>query len=249
MNKSLKINQDFKTLIPPLSPEEFAQLEQNILQSGCLNSIKTWRGYIIDGHNRHAICQKHNIPYTTEKLRFATKDQAKLWIAENQLGRRNLSKSTLIDIATKRADILQSLAKQNGQPFTRRKTIAQSAGVSEQLVHKYMQVVASGNKELISQMKNGETKINTAHKALSVASRRVETLFDYSDPQFNNSPICHSNVKRYIRDIGGVYLDLDRVGLGHDYKRVLSQLEKQLGVVSKFLFSQVKSNIDNSTLI
>jgi len=39
------------------------------------------------------------------------------------------------------------------------------------------------------------------------------------------------------------------VGLGHDYKRVLSQLEKQLGVVSKFLFSQVKSNIDNSTLI
>ena len=227
MNKT-KISPDFKNLIPPLSTEEFTQLEQNILQSGCLNAIKTWRGYIVDGHNRYAICQKHNIPYSTEKLRFATKDEAKLWIAENQLGRRNLSKAMLIEIASKKADILQNIAKQNGQPFSRRKTIAKAAGVGEETVHKYMKIVEHGSTKLINKVRNGETKINAAHKTLAVSTRRVEAIYNADDPKFKNSPISFQNVLCRIRDISKVYGELGVLDLGEGVGEVVRRLEGQL---------------------
>ena len=47
----LKIDKEFKTLIRPLSPKEYEQLEANILADGCRDPIVTWHGYIIDVHN------------------------------------------------------------------------------------------------------------------------------------------------------------------------------------------------------
>ena len=59
MHKFLRIHPELKNLIPPLSPEEYTQLEQNILAYGCRDPIAHWRGIIVDGHNRHSICTKH----------------------------------------------------------------------------------------------------------------------------------------------------------------------------------------------
>jgi hypothetical protein len=51
----IKINEDFKRLIPALTQEEYKQLEDNILKEGIREKIITWNGYIIDGHNRYEI--------------------------------------------------------------------------------------------------------------------------------------------------------------------------------------------------
>ena len=56
----ININPEFKALIPPLSSEEFAQLEANILEEGIRDDIVTWQGVIVDGHNRYAIATKHD---------------------------------------------------------------------------------------------------------------------------------------------------------------------------------------------
>ena len=64
MNKALTIDKEFKSLIPPLTPEEFNQLEQNCLNDGILESIKVWKDVIIDGHNRHEIASKNGLDFT-----------------------------------------------------------------------------------------------------------------------------------------------------------------------------------------
>lgn len=90
----LKIDEDFRSLIPPLSIDEKIQLEENIINEGLREPICIWNGYIIDGHNRYEICIKNNIPYTTKNIELSNKDEVIGWICSNQLGRRNISEET-----------------------------------------------------------------------------------------------------------------------------------------------------------
>lgn len=87
------IDLEFHALIPPLSPEEFTQLETNILKDGCRDALVLWKGFsiLVDGHNRFAICEKHGLPYKTKELDFDTRESVCDWIDANQLGRRNLT--------------------------------------------------------------------------------------------------------------------------------------------------------------
>ena len=90
----LKIDRDFKNLIRPLRKKEYAQLEANILKDGCLDPIITWRGYIVDGHNRYEICKRHKIPFQTVEMQFSCHEEAIAWICAHQLGRRNITEET-----------------------------------------------------------------------------------------------------------------------------------------------------------
>jgi len=94
----LIIDPEFKALIPPLSKEEFEQLEKNILAEGLRERIVVWASkdgdIIIDGHNRYEICNKHSISYAVTPRHFDDRDEVIDWMINNQLGRRNLSKDT-----------------------------------------------------------------------------------------------------------------------------------------------------------
>jgi hypothetical protein len=68
MIKELKIDEQLRDLFPPLTEEEFSQLEQNILRDGCTSPLFTWNDYIVDGHNRYSICKKHNIEFQVIEL-------------------------------------------------------------------------------------------------------------------------------------------------------------------------------------
>ena len=94
MQIKLKIDKEFKTLIPPLSPKEYEQLEANIIADGCREPIVIWNGYIIDGHNRYEICKKNHIGYKVKEMSFESRDEAVVWICTNQLGRRNIAEET-----------------------------------------------------------------------------------------------------------------------------------------------------------
>ena len=47
---TLKVDEEFKTLIPPLTEEERKLLEESILKNGCEMPILVWNGIIVDGH-------------------------------------------------------------------------------------------------------------------------------------------------------------------------------------------------------
>ena len=57
---NLKIDPEFQSQIPPLTDDEFKQLEENILKEGkLLSPLIVWNNTLVDGHNRYAILQKH----------------------------------------------------------------------------------------------------------------------------------------------------------------------------------------------
>jgi ParB family chromosome partitioning protein len=106
------IDPEFKALIPPLAPEELAQLEANILADGCRDPLVTWRGILIDGHNRFAICSKHGLTFQTVEREFADRQDAELWMIGNQMGRRNLENIDKVPLLERKREILAGQAKE-----------------------------------------------------------------------------------------------------------------------------------------
>jgi hypothetical protein len=93
MGKELFIDPEFEARCPPLTEDEFRQLEKNILEEGLiLMPLIIWDNTIIDGHNRYRIAQEHpGISFRTHEKQFNSRYEALSWICMNQLGRRNLT--------------------------------------------------------------------------------------------------------------------------------------------------------------
>lgn len=102
----IRISEQFKKEIPPLSRDEYAQLEENCLSEGIRDAIITWDDYIIDGHNRYNIALKHNLSYNIAEKEFKTEDDVLLWIIDNQNGRRNLTDGWKYKLSERKRSIL-----------------------------------------------------------------------------------------------------------------------------------------------
>jgi hypothetical protein len=89
--REITIDEQFKYLLPVLDEQTFALLEESLLANGCMHPLVLWGDILIDGHNRYEICQKHEIPFETVEMEFASRDEAMIWIITTQVGRRNLS--------------------------------------------------------------------------------------------------------------------------------------------------------------
>ena len=89
---TVRIDADFQKLLPPLTPEESAELEASILAEGVREPLTIWQDtdILVDGHNRHRVAEKHGLPYRTTAICFADRETARLCIIRNQLARRNL---------------------------------------------------------------------------------------------------------------------------------------------------------------
>ncbi len=109
---NIRIDPEFKNLIPPLTREEYEQLEKNIVSEGCREPLTTWDGFIIDGHNRYEICQKHGIEFKVSEKAFESREDVKVWIINNQLGRRNLSEFVRFELMQKAKEILLQKGKE-----------------------------------------------------------------------------------------------------------------------------------------
>lgn len=107
----IAIDSEFQSLIPPLSDDEYERLEKSILSEGVRDPIITWNGTIIDGHNRYNICEEHGIECPQVEREFPSRDAAKIWIIENQFGRRNLSKYDRSVLALELKPLYQAEAK------------------------------------------------------------------------------------------------------------------------------------------
>lgn len=94
----LKIDPEFRDKIPKPKPEEVEQLEKNILRDGRITDpIFTWHGFIVDGHTRYGIMQKHpDIDFKPTIIAlddmFSDRDEVIVWMCERQTGRRNITK-------------------------------------------------------------------------------------------------------------------------------------------------------------
>ena len=114
--KELKIDPELRDLLPPLTDEEYKQLETNIVENGFDKNfpIIEWNGFVVDGHNRYKICKDNNITdYVVGTLAYKTKEEVMEWMLDVQLGRRNLSPIQRIAITEKYRPIYEKQAKEN----------------------------------------------------------------------------------------------------------------------------------------
>jgi hypothetical protein len=90
---AVMIDPEFRSLCPPLSEEEYQQLQANLLADGCRDPLVVWEeeGLLLDGHNREKICRAHALDYAVHPLSLSSREEAVNWIIGNQLGRRNLT--------------------------------------------------------------------------------------------------------------------------------------------------------------
>ena len=126
------IDQEFKALIPPLTPDERAGLEASILAEGCRDALIVWGDILIDGHNRYEICTKHNIPYKTQPIEFASRTEARIWIRKNQLARRNLTDGWKIELELgNKQDLLEIGRQREAMGGGDKKSAAAKSGLSK----------------------------------------------------------------------------------------------------------------------
>ena len=131
MNPVLTIDPEFEAKCPPLTEDELAQLEENILEEGLvLMPLIVWNNTIVDGHNRYKIAQKHpGIEFHIHEKQFNNRYEAISWICKNQLGRRNLTSQQKKYLIGQRYD-----AEKKAHGGDRKSEKAKSSGQNDHLI-------------------------------------------------------------------------------------------------------------------
>jgi N6-adenosine-specific RNA methylase IME4/DNA-binding XRE family transcriptional regulator len=180
----MRIDNEFRALIPPLTSEEYAQLEKSLQEEGCRDALVTWQGILVDGHNRYEICNKHGIAFKSIEKGFANREKAKEWIILNQFGRRNLSAYDRSLLALKLKELFHNKAKENQGARTdltsvriltnvdTKKELAQIAGVSHDTISRVEKIEEKAPPEVKAKIKSGELSINKAYTDIVRVERR-----------------------------------------------------------------------------
>lgn len=165
-------------LLPPLSEEQIAVLDADLLQNGCYSPIIVNEDLqIVDGHHRHALCEKHSIPYQLAVFAFDDLLEAKQWALDTQKGRRNLDKWELGKIALKLKPEIEARAKANQGtrtdlsatlpescgPVDTRKELAEAVGLGERTMGKVMQIDEHAPPAVKEALDNKELSINQGY--------------------------------------------------------------------------------------
>jgi N6-adenosine-specific RNA methylase IME4 len=186
--QDLKIKEEFKKLIPPLSKEEFAQLETNCLDEGIREAIVTWNGFIIDGHNRHEIAQRWGLEFKTEPKHFESESDVKVWMINNQFGRRNLSNYQRSVLALELESVFKDKAKEKQKqagevkqisaeaPIETRKELAKIANVSHDTIAKVKKIEATATPEVKEKLSTGELSINQVYQDIKKDEKKAERI-------------------------------------------------------------------------
>lgn len=177
-------------LLPPLSAEQLDALEADLIKNGCYAPIIVNEDMVIvDGYNRQALCEKHDLPYTMAVFSFEDLLEAKQWALDTQKGRRNLEKWELGKIALKLKPEIEAKAKANmaagGQNFRpseaeegsatlpnlpsvekavdTRKELAEAVGLGERTMGKVMQIDENAPDAIKEALDKKELSINKGY--------------------------------------------------------------------------------------
>ena len=189
----MQILKELEVLIPPLTSEEFKQLERNILEEGIRDPLVTWNGILVDGHNRYRIATEYDIDFETVEKEFTDMNAVKEWMINNQFGRRNLNNYQRSVLALQLEDVFKTKAKENlvlsGEKYGKgtqisanpiiqkvetRQEIAKVANVSHDTISKVKKIEATASPEIKAKVSTGEISINEAFKEIKKEENEVK---------------------------------------------------------------------------
>ena len=183
LHKQIIIKKELEDLIIPLSNDEFTQLENNIRAEGCREALVAWvkndELILVDGHNRYKICTKYEIPFEVSEHHFSDIEEVKIWMLNNQLGRRNLNPDQLsyyrglkyLGLRKKKGGFDNVKSKGQSEPSTA-KNLSDEFNVSESTIKrdaKYaegLEIITQSNPSLKNKILKGEEKFKKSDLAL-----------------------------------------------------------------------------------
>jgi N6-adenosine-specific RNA methylase IME4/ParB-like chromosome segregation protein Spo0J len=191
----MRINDSFRKLIPPLSVDEYKQLEANCIADGIRDPLVVWKGTLIDGHNRYEIAQKHGLEFVAIEKEFQDETAVKIWMVINQFGRRNIGNYDRSILALQLEDFYKAKARENlsiaGQnspikepcqnsdkvePIDTKKEIAKIANVSHDTIMRVKKIESTAKPEIIAAIRSGEKSINEAYKEIKAVEKKEELI-------------------------------------------------------------------------
>jgi DNA modification methylase len=256
----MKILQELESLIPPLSNEEFKQLERNILEEGIREPLITWNGILIDGHNRYRIAQEHDMNYETLEKEFENINRVKEWMINNQFGRRNLIAYQRSILGIQLEDIYKEIAKENqirksdfvpqivGEQNKKENEtdykIGKIANVSHETIRKVKKIEATATPEIKEKLNTGTMSINEAYK--EIKKEQKELNFIENKKEFNKE-ILH-NEKYKSEYIIGDSIDILNNNVFEPISLFLSDPPYGMNYKSRFDYDKKWDRIDNDKI-
>ena len=174
-------------LLPPLTGEQLAALEADILKNGCYSPVIVNEDMVvIDGHNRQRLCEQHGLPYQMAVFSFEDMLEAKQWALDTQKGRRNLDKWELGKIALRLKPDIEARARENmgtrtdlsatlpkgSEPVDTRRELADAVGLGERTMGKVMQIDEHAPAAVKEALDSGDLSINQGYNI----TRQVQEL-------------------------------------------------------------------------
>lgn len=196
----LFFDNEFRALIPPLQPEERRELEASLIRDGNRDPVVIWKEtrLLLDGHNRYDICAANDIPLKPAiEINLQSRDDAKIWIINNQFGRRNLSAYSRSVLALKLTDLYTTKAKtnqaihantapgrngtllQNSVKVNTQFEIAKAAHVSHDTIARVKTIECKADNATKAALVTGDMSINDAYekiKRLEKANKQAEIV-------------------------------------------------------------------------
>ncbi len=187
----MRIDDEFRSLIPALTADEYNELEKSLLNEGCRDALVTWNGTLIDGHNRYKICTKHDLPYSTVERDFSCREDVIEWIIRNQFGRRNLPAYERARLALRLKPVIAERAKENlalsqgrgikglqnsANLIDTRAELAKAAGVSHDTIAKVEAIERDAPKPIVEASRRGEISVNMAHSVTKMPELDVAEI-------------------------------------------------------------------------
>ena len=207
-------------LLPPLSGEQLAVLEADLLANGCYAPVIVNEDMVIvDGHNRQKLCQQHGIPYEMAVFSFVDLLEAKQWALDTQKGRRNLDKWELGKIALKLKPDIEARARRNMSagggdqksedaksglatlpnpisPIDTRKELADTVGLGERTMGKVMQIDEHAPAAVKEALDKKELSVNQGYQI----TRQVQDLPEDEQGQAALDLVELEKAKKEIRE-------------------------------------------------
>ncbi|MRW88903.1 hypothetical protein GJ699_02795 [Duganella sp. FT80W] len=191
----IKINDVLRAYIEPLTESEYQALERSILTEGCRDALVLWEDVLVDGHNRYQICQQHGVPFkVTENTSFKSMEDVKLWMIDNNLGRRSISDYQRGVLALRKKEIMTARAlelaaeaaaedakiappegddapskKPAAMPLASREDIARAARLSTATIGQIEKIQKTAAPELVEAVRAGTISINAAANVASLS--------------------------------------------------------------------------------
>jgi len=181
------IDKEFRDLIPPLSKDEYNQLKENIRHEGWRENeaIITWNNIIIDGHHRNKICEELGIiPKYIEKD-FQNRDEVKIWMINNQKGRRNLTDGWKWELAQVKKDLLLEKGKEEQKKPWKNLSSRNEGVLSTSDKTPSVQVEHNTQKELAKELSWSKGKVAIADKVWKKADEETKEKIKKGDLTFN----------------------------------------------------------------